>query len=452
MTFKNRLTLAAAMAVAVAIAMASTAVYLIVRQELRSQVDADLERIASTGRVIESPNVVFRIELPEAPLGGPPGYAQLIGPTGQVWWPSTDLLPVGEKTMAVARGEMDPYFQDMVVEGTHVRVLTAPIATGFAVQLARPLNEVDEVLQRLRWILILITLSGVALAAGFGGVVAKAALVPVRRLTRATEHVTDTSDLTHRIEVKGHDELSRLAVSFNQMLDALDESLRTQRQLVADASHELRTPLTSLRTNIEVLANEDRLSLQEKADLRSDVVDQLDELTTLIGDVVELARGKEPADRWEELDLAELVEAAAVRAEHRGSGLRVNRDLEPTIVRGVPGRLERAVNNLIDNAAKWSPKGEAVEISLRKGVLEVRDHGPGIAAEDLPKVFDRFYRSKEARKMPGSGLGLAIVRQVAEAHGGSVEATDADGGGALFRFTLPVSEGEPEEHSAAITS
>lgn len=269
-------------------------------------------------------------------------------------------------------------------------------------------------------------------------------MTPVRRLTEATEHVTTTSDLSTRIEVEGNDEISRLAVSFNAMLDALDASLTSQRQLVADASHELRTPITSMRTNIEVLARSDSLPEAERERLKSDVIDQLDELTLLIGDIVELARGVEPDLMTEEVRLDEVVEQAVERARKRGTGHRLEFSTQPALVQGVPGRLHRALNNLIDNAMKWSPADTVVEVTQSGGEIVVRDHGPGIDATDLPYVFDRFYRAKDSRGTAGSGLGLAIVRQVAASHGGSAAVVNAPDGGAVFTLTLPAEILEPE--------
>jgi two-component system, OmpR family, sensor histidine kinase MprB len=438
MTFKRRLTFAAAIAVAVAVALASLVVYVIVKRELRREIDVDLSRIAATGQLVVGERLLFRIE--ESPLGGPPGYAQLVGSDGDVLWPRAAALPVSPEVQAVAEGDSGSFYEDLEVNGMHIRVLTRAVGPGFAVQVARPLEEVDTVLGHLRWILLVITGCGIALAAGLGGLVTRAALSPVKRLMMASEHVTQTNDLSYRIEVQGNDEISRLAVSFNAMLDALERAQHAQRQLVADASHELRTPLTSLRTNIEVLANEHRLTPRERDDMRRDILEQLDELTVLIGDVVELARGHEPALMTEEVQLHELVEASIERTERAWGNVRIDHKLTPALVRGMSQRLMRAINNLLDNAAKWSPAGGAIEVTLASGVLTVRDHGPGIAEEDLPHIFDRFYRSQAARGTPGSGLGLAIVREVAEAHGGRAEASNAPGGGALFRLYLPTVE------------
>jgi two-component system sensor histidine kinase MprB len=259
----------------------------------------------------------------------------------------------------------------------------------------------------------------------------------VRRLTATAEHVSETRDLSQRIEAAGDDELARLATSFNTMLEALDRSQDAQRQLVADASHELRTPLTSLRTNVEVLARSGRMPAAERRVVLADLVAQLDELTVLVADLVELARdGGRAEEELEDVRLDELVADALERARRRFPAADFHSELEPTVVRGAPERLHRAVANLLDNAARWSPSGEPIDVVVRDGELVVRDRGPGIAADDLDKIFDRFYRSPASRGLPGSGLGLAIVRQIAERHGGRVSAERPDEGGALLRLEL----------------
>ena len=272
-------------------------------------------------------------------------------------------------------------------------------------------------------------------------------MLPLKRLTQAAEHVALTQDLSGRIKSVGQDEIGRLARSFNAMLDALersigalDASVHAQRQLVADASHELRTPVTSLRTNIEILQQAEDMELPERRRLLSDVVEQIEELTLLINDLIELARGEEPFATAEEMRLDLLVGDVVERARRHAPSARFDVTLAPTIVPAVPARLERAITNLIDNAVKYSPPGEPVEIALDGEALTVRDHGPGISAADLPHVFDRFYRGAEARGRPGSGLGLAIVRQVAEQQGGRVDAERAAGGGTLMRLHLARAE------------
>lgn len=436
MSFRNRLTLAAALAVAVAIALASGTTYLAAQRELRSQIDrALLARAEALTDVGELSN-----PRPERPaLGEAGGYTQVIAADGSSLRFDAEpiVIPVTASAKKVAAGTLGTFFVDMEVSGHHVRVLTTPLLFNTALQVARPLDEVDLVLQRLGLLLIIISASGIALAAALGRIVARAALVPVQQLTEGAERVAQTRSLIHRIEPVGSDELSRLANSFNSMLQALDDSLKSQRQLVADASHELRTPLTSLRTNIEVLARADKLPDAEREGLLSDLTSQISELTSLVGDLIDLARDDEPEIGVEEVRFDHIVEGVLRKTRTHWPQIELEAKLKPSLVRAAPSRLDRAITNLLDNAAKWSPADAKVEVKLSGGELTVRDHGPGINEDDLPYVFDRFYRASSARSLPGSGLGLAIVRRVAESHGGSVRAEAAEGGGTLVRFTLP---------------
>ena len=441
MSFRARLALVAAAAVALAVVLASVVVYIVVRDQLRSPVDDSLkDRAADISRfplrAFQAGDQAFLERGPG--LGGAPGYIQVVTSDGDtIRAPDATVeLPVTQQTLDVATGRSGSFFDDAHVSGTHVRVLTIPGNSGFAVQIARPLTEVDDSLGQIRLFLILIALIGVAIAAVLGLAVARTALAPVRRLTAATERVTVTGDLSERIETHGDDELSRLATSFNTMLGALEESTRAQRQLVADASHELRTPLTSLRTNIEVLAGKGKLPEDERERLLHDVVEQLGEMTSLIAELIELARLGRPPAEPEDVRLDLLAAEAVERAARDRPGVVFAPDLHESVVHGEPAAIDRAVANLLDNAAKWSPSGAEIEVRVQDGELTVRDHGPGIDEDDLPFVFDRFYRATSARGMPGSGLGLAIVRQVAEAHGGTVTAERAEGGGTRISLKL----------------
>jgi two-component system sensor histidine kinase MprB len=441
MSFRARLALVAAAAVALAVVLASVVVYVVVRDQLRAPVDDSLKgRAADISRFpLRAFQAGDRAFLERGPgLGGAPGYIQVVTSDGDaIRAPDATVeLPITQRTLDVATGRSGSFFGDAHVSGTHVRMLTIPGNSGFAVQIARPLTEVDDSLGQIRLFLILIALIGVAIAALLGLAVARAALAPVRRLTAATERVTATGDLSERIDTHGDDELSRLATSFNTMLGALEESTRAQRQLVADASHELRTPLTSLRTNIEVLAGKGELPDDERERLLHDVVEQLGEMTSLITELIELARLGRPPAEPEDLRLDLLAAEAVERASRDRPGVVFTPDLHESVVHGEAAAIDRAVANLLDNAAKWSPPGAEIEVRVQDGELTVRDHGPGIDEADLPFVFDRFYRATSARGMPGSGLGLAIVRQVAEAHGGTVTAERADGGGTRISLRL----------------
>jgi two-component system, OmpR family, sensor histidine kinase MprB len=347
------------------------------------------------------------------------------------------------------------YLSDAHVSGVHLRVLTVGLGRRGAAQIARPLTEVDHALQQLLLVLLAVGAVGILVAAVLGGVVARAALAPVSRFTRRTEALTANPDLSQRLEIEGQDELARLARSFNATLDALERSAEAQRHLVADASHELRTPIASLRANIQVLQDADLLPEADRESLRADIIAELDELTALVGDVVELARGSKPSDVVDDVRIDQIVHALVERAErHAGDVVVFRSTLQPTVVSGEPERISRAISNLIGNAHKWSPPGGLIEIGLAEGTLSIRDHGAGFDEADLPYVFDRFYRADSARGMPGSGLGLAIVRQAAEAHGGWVTAANAPDGGALvtlsFGPSVVVSD-DPGEDSSPVS-
>jgi two-component system, OmpR family, sensor histidine kinase MprB len=437
MSFRARLALVAAAAVALAIVVASFVVYFVVRDQLRSTVDSSLKTTAA--EIAQTPVHDFgHFAIPSPELGGAPGYPQIVGVNGTPILPPGEsvALPINDQVTSVARDGRGTFLRDAHVNGTHIRIITFPYLPGYAVEVARPLTEVDRSLGRIENYLILIAGGGIAIAAALGLGVSRAALAPVRRLTETTETVTETGDLSQRIETSGRDELGRLAASFNAMLGALEESTRAQRQLVADASHELRTPLTSLRTNIEVLASDRQLPPGERERLLNDVVEQLGEMTTLISELIDLARGEQQTAEPEEVRL-DLVAADAVdRARRNRPTVRFITNLQESTVHGVPSTIERAVANLLDNAAKFSPPGGDVEIGVHNGTVTVRDHGPGIDDRDLPYVFDRFYRAPSARGLPGSGLGLAIVRQVADTHGGAVVAERAEGGGTRVTLRL----------------
>jgi two-component system sensor histidine kinase MprB len=468
MTIRRRLVLLSAVAVAAAIAIASVAVYVLVRGNLRGQVDAALrsdqpkaffvatdqappgappQRVTKVTQLRKEKNAQYgvRVALPPEKFGAATGVAQVVTRGGTVVEPAGGVaskIPVTDTTFAVAAGRRKDLLADQWVKGAHLRVLSVKTPDGGVLQVARPLTDVDRTLRNLLWVLVAVTVGGIGVAAGLGLLVARGTLKPVRRLTDTAEHVAATQDLSHRLPEGGRDEIDRLGASFNTMLAALESSREAQRQLVADASHELRTPLTSVRTNLELLARAPDLPESERERIVVSVGGQVEELTVLVGDLVDLARPNGSGDR-EELDdvrLDLLVSEVVAGARSHASDREFSVDAEACVVRGSEARLHRAVRNLLDNAVKWSPPGAPIEVAVRDGEIIVRDHGPGIADEDLPHVFDRFYRASSARGLPGSGLGLAIVRQVAEAHGGTVSAESVSEGGARLRLRLsPIS-------------
>jgi two-component system sensor histidine kinase MprB len=456
MPLRRRMVVTTALAVGIAVLLAAGVAYAVVRGELRGQVD---DQLAEQAQLVQGaadrlrPEIARRLGgrgfgdrpappgrfrgvpgLPEE-RGGTAAYIQYVPASGdeRVRLGAGPELPVSARTRAVAAGDAGEFLSDGEVGGDHVRVLTVPLEGGGAVQFARSLESTDSVLARLRWVLLALVAGGIALAALLGRLAARQLVAPVVRVTEAARHIAQTEDLGRRIEVTSQDEVGELASRFNAMLDTLEGSIAAQRQLVADASHELRTPVTSLRTNIEVLA-ESELDPAERARVIADVSAQAEELSALVGDLIELARGDEPSPVREDVRLDALVAEAIERARRHAPGVEFSAALEPAVVDGVPDRLARAVNNLLDNAARH---GARVEVSTGPDGVRVRDDGPGIEPADLPHIFDRFYRGADARARPGTGLGLAIVRQVAEQHGGSVAVRNGDGGGAEFVLSLP---------------
>lgn len=463
MPLKRRVALAAGAAVGIAVVIAAVVCYLVVKGQVLGQVDGALNNQAQI--VAQDPmSLIHRRGLPSAApsAGGPPQYWQVVNPSGTADAEGGLRLPIDNATVAAAQGQSDTnFFADATVDGTHLRVLTIPLQGGGALQLADSLVGSDHVLSHLRLILVLLCIGGVALAAALGRIAARRVLSPLAEVAQTASYISATDDLSKRLEIRADDEVGQLARRFNAMLEhleqsrtALDESVRAQRQLVADASHELRTPVTSLRTNIEVLLEGGELREEERRRLLADVVEQSGELSLLVSDLIELARGDEPSGAAEDVRLDRVVEQSLARARRNSPDLQFAAQLQPVTLEGVAERLERAVNNLLDNAARHSPPGGTIEVDVGTDGIRVRDHGPGIDDQDLPHVFDRFYRGAIVRGQQGSGLGLSIVRQVAEQHGGSVSAQNATDGGAVFTIHLPVAPAEPapsaEPHVAVV--
>ncbi len=443
LSLRARLAAFVAVAVGVAVAVAAVAAWLTVGVQLRRSLDDSLlsRARAAVGSPLGDPSLLVR--LPAAALGAADLRVALLRADGTAISAEGALSapPLGPPELAVARGQASQSVRSAHLDGNPYRVVAVPAGLGAALVLARSTQETDRALAALGGVLLLTGALGIGGAATVGLLVARAALRPVDRLTAAAEHVSRTEDL-RPIEVPGSDELGRMAASFNAMLAALARSRERQRQLVADAGHELRTPLTSLRTNLDLLAQSEAAGAQglpgpERAQLVADLRAQVEEMSGLVVDLVELSREDRLAAGPEPVDLAAVVERALDRVRRRAPEVHVAAEVEPWLVVGDPGELERAVTNLLDNAAKWSPAGGTVRVTLQRGVLRVADAGPGIAEADLPHVFDRFYRAPAARALPGSGLGLAIVRQAAERHGGWVRAGRAPEGGAELLFAVP---------------
>ena len=422
MSFRLRLTLYTAAAIAVIDTGTSLAVWIVASHQLRSQVDRSLQDQAS-----------IVADRGHAPFGLP--YV-LLASDGTIVGPNAYGIPITTAERRVAADKQATYYTDQRIGGVHARVYTMGVDGG-AVVVAASLEATDRTLARIRFWIFLIGGIGILLAAAAATFVAVAALRPIRRLTAAAESVAATGSLAERVDVAGNDELGRLATWFNAMLEALERSVGAQRRLVADASHELRTPLTAVRTNLELL-REGKLPPEEAQRALAESGVELEALTTLVADLVELARGEERKLRLEDVSLDDLVAGVVERAKARAPQVTFVTSLSPTLVKAAPVLLERAVSNLLDNAVKWTPAGTPVEVAVRAGEVVVTDHGPGIAEEDLPRIFDRFYRSAAARSKPGAGLGLAIVLEAATAHGGTATAENASPPpGARFRFTLP---------------
>ena len=480
MSLRTRMVLVAGVAVAIAVIAVAAASYEGTRSELQGQVDKSLNSLIKTplsriglgprgsrsplpqsGRGASPPvdrdndsrdpdGGLGIDQLPPQAFGGASGTFTLFKPDGARYVPPGQKyeIPSNSDIRELAETGRGQFFTNMRVNGTHIRVLATGIGHVGALAVALPLTTVDTALHRELVLLLLIGGGGILLAALFGFLVARTALAPIGRFTRQTERIASNPErIEHeRLDVLGSDELARLATTFNRTLDALERAVEAQRNLVADASHELRTPIATIRANLQLMRDEALLSPEDRAALRADVIEELDELTALVGDVVELARGNKPSGAAGDVRIDEVVREAIERARRRAPGLTFQQVIEPTLVRGEADRISRAVTNLLDNASKWSPEGAVVEVTLHAGTLTVRDHGPGFKEEDLPFVFDRFFRSDRARAMPGSGLGLAIVRQAAESGGGWVAASNAPGGGALVRVNFG-----PRAEEAALT-
>ncbi len=447
----SRVTLLTTMAVGFAVTAVAFAAYATVRMQSMESIDRSLHTRAAQAATPGALAALINRQVPAWALGA--GDVKLVfidadaGPTA--WTDDAATRQVGRPEYLVAVRKESWSARSVIIDGERYRSVAVPMKgrDDQALVLSQSLESTDRMLGRLGLVMLLFGLAGMISAGLAGWGVARNGLRPVRRLTTAVEDIARTERLDP-IPVEGRDEVARLSTAFNAMLAALSASQARQRQLVADAGHELRTPLTSLRTNLDLLAQADssaKLSAESRKELLDDVRGQISEMTTLIVDLVELAR-EDPsaAPPVEPVELAAVVSQAVTRVRRRAPTVHFDVSTEPWWVTGDSAALERAITNLLDNAAKWSPEDGRVTVALSQGVVTVSDQGPGISEQDLPHVFDRFYRSTESRGMPGSGLGLSIVRAVADRHGGTVEAGAATGGGAAFRFHVPGTMAPPE--------
>jgi two-component system sensor histidine kinase MprB len=416
------------------------AAYHVVSSQLHGQVDKALrERAAAIAAIASRRPSTLRGRPPRvapARLGEATGYIQFVSANGKVaLLPDEHVRLPTLSAAATAAGRHRAFFSVARVQGTQLRIYTRR-AGARAVQVALSLNDTNRVLSWIRVLFLIISSVAVAGTAVVALFVARTVLRPVRRLTADAERIAATRDFRTVTDDRRTDELGRLAHAFNTMLAALADSIAAQRQLVADASHELRTPLTTARTSLESMQLHPEMSQSEQRQSIDAAVVELTEMTHLTDELVELARGDAQASPHEAVRL-DLVVRQAVDVAARRTGREFRFESEPTVVSGAPADLTRAISNLLDNAVKWSSPDDPIEVRVASGVCSVRDYGTGIAAQDLPHVFDRFYRAADARTLPGSGLGLAIVRQVAEAHGGTATAEAAPGGGTIVSIRLP---------------
>ena len=442
-SLRRRVAALTAFAVTVAVVITGVAAYATTRLALYNELDTELTALARSAAATVGTDV--------RGLGGLTGEAlqagnvsvAVISAQGAVTLVPDELVTLtpGPQELTIARLQSGSSARTAVASnGQLYRVVAVPIpGLDYALVLGRPLAATDLILRSLWLVLVIFGAVAIVLAGLTGSAVARSGLRPVRRLTDAVEQVAATDDLAP-ITVTGRDEMSRLAESYNLMVRSLSRSRERQRQLIADAGHELRTPLTSLRTNIELLASDadhPMLPPQARTEILTDVSAQLVEFTALIGDLVQLARDEEVVPTLEPIDFRDVVNAALERARRRGPGLHFDVELNPLYLVGESDSLERAITNLLDNAVKWSPPGGTIRVQLEGDRLRIADEGPGIATEDLPHVFDRFFRAESSRNTPGTGLGLSIVAQAAARHGGWVRAGHSAQGGAEFTFRLP---------------
>ena len=443
-----RLALLTGASVAISVLLVGATTFTVTRWSLLDQLDRELVQVAQNATASVAADYADMGRLSAGLLVASNGLLAVVGAdasVAQMPGQSRDIAPTATE-VSIARLQFGSSARTLDADGVTYRVVAVPMridsSTPVAVMFARPMSGLETTLGTL-WVVLLIAGGlGVATATLAALWTGRAVLAPVRRLSQAVKSVTQTDEL-NPIRIYGRDDLGELTQSFNAMLRSLAQSREQQRQLIADAGHELRTPLTSMRTNIELLVADDTSGMLPegaRTEVLGDVAAQLGEFSALVGDLVALTRDDHLQRPHELVDLADITVAAVERARRRGPGIEFDMSLETTPIMGDPSTLERAITNLLDNAVKFSPSDGVIRVHLEEGELTIIDQGPGIEEDDLPLVFDRFYRSDKARNTPGTGLGLAIVAHTAEVHGGSVKAGNQPGAGAKFTLRLPILE------------
>lgn len=439
MSFRARVAFLVALVVAVAVASAAGSFLYLARGQAVDSIDTKLRLravdIAALGEKFGEPRALdrrlFGKYAPDDVL------VQIFDSKGQILASNVDPLPIRPGDLLIAGRQSRAQITTHKIEGYRMRVLTLPLPVpDRGLMVARPMEEVDAQLAALWRSSIQIFVIGVAGAALIGFAVAGRVVRPVRRLTEAATKVAETQDVDQPIDINRDDEFGQLAASFNEMLSALSLSREQQHRLVADASHELRTPITSLRTNLEYMERSSSIDDDERQTILDDVLFELDQLTGLVTELVDLATDQHQMGEAERIELDELVDAVVQRHSRRTSS-QIEYSAQPCQILAVPALVERAVSNMIDNALKWNPQDLPIRVRVQNGSVKVSDNGPGIPLEEQEHVFERFYRTEEARSLPGSGLGLSIVRHVAESFGGQAQIVDRNEPGTTIELSFP---------------
>ena len=439
MSFRARVAVLVALVVAIAVACVAGSFLYLARGQAVESIDSKLRLRASAviqlsekfGRLREFDRRMFGDYAPDDVL------LQVFDDNRRIWASNVEPLPILPENLLVAQRKISSRISTTEIAGYRMRVLTLPLRTpGRAAMVARPMDEVDAQLAGLWRMSIQIFVIGVAGSGLIGFVVAGRVVRPVRRLTEAATRVAETQNVDQPIDIKRDDEFGQLASSFNEMLGALSLSREQQHRLVTDASHELRTPITSLRTNLEYMQRNSSIEEDERRLILDDVLFELDELTGLVTELVDLATDQHHMGEAECIELDELVDAVVQRHRRRTS-YNIVYTATSSQVMAAPALVERAVSNMVDNALKWNPPDSSVQVRVENGSVIVSDNGPGIPVEEHEQVFERFYRTEGARSLPGSGLGLSIVRHVAESFGGQARIIDDGQPGTSIELSFP---------------